>query len=219
MTTHILEILKANAHLILTRQDVHELLEHLKKDQPVLVEEVVPNILSLGIVENVLKNLLQERVPIRNLSTIMETLADYGSMTKDSFTLTEYVRQSLSEIIVKPYLDSNNVLHAITLGPEVEELLSRSLQELQKANIPSGSEKVALPPEILEKIYTKLSQEVEQMIEKGFQSILVTPPDLRGYFRRIVVNVLPSLIILSYGEIPAYVQIDSVGRVRLTDDS
>jgi len=219
LTTHILEVLKSNASLILSRQDVHELLENLKKDQPALIDEVVPNLLSLGMVEKVLKNLLKERVPIRNLATILETLADYGPLTKDASELTEYTRQAIADILINPYVDEEDILKAITLGPEVEQFFNAALNEIRSAQVQSDLRQMALPPEVLKTLYTELGAEIEKLINNGYQAIIIVSPAYRSYFRRIVESVFPNLIVLSYAEIPARFQIESVGTLRFNDDS
>ncbi len=218
LTTHILEVLKGNAHLILSRQDVQNLLENLKKDQAVLVEELVPGILSLGTVEKVLQNLLRERISIRNLATILETLADWGTMTKDTEVLTEYVRQALSETIVQPYVDDEGVIRAITLSPAVEQYFSNAIQEMRKSGFHGVSDQAVLPPDMLKHLYTELAVEVDKLVQTGFQPIIVTSPLIRHFFRRMVESVFPNLIVISYGEVPSRFQIEAAGSVRFEND-
>lgn len=214
LTTHLLEVLKSNAHQILGRQEVQDLLENLKKEQPALVEELVPNLISLGVVEKVLQNLLRERVSIRNLSTILETLADYAPMVKDANILTEYARQALSETIVQPFLDDVGKLRAITLDPSIEQEFMNSIQELHQSGSQLGLDQPVLQPEIVQKFYTGLATEVEKAMVDGCPSILVTSPGIRYYVRKIIESVFPNMVVLSYGEIPARVQIECLGNVR-----
>ena len=218
LTTHLLEVLKTNAFRLLGRQEVHNLLENLKKEQPALVEELVPNLLPLGVVERILQNLLKERVSIRNLSTILESMADHALITKESDILTEYVRQSLSETIVQPYLTKAGTIQALTVDPDVERLLNSAVQELKKAGAPVGDGAV-FPPEMLQKFYSGLAVEVENVVQKGHQPVIVTSPLQRTIIRRLVETVFPNLVVLSYGEIPARVQIESIGTVRFNDGS
>ena len=218
LTTHLLEVLKTNAFRLLGRQEVHNLLENLKKEQPALVEELVPNLLPLGVVERILQNLLKERVSIRNLSTILESMADHALITKESDILTEYVRQSLSETIVQPYLTKAGTIQALTVDPDVESLLNSAVQELKKAGAPVGDGAV-FPPEMLQKFYSGLAVEVENVVQKGHQPVIVTSPLQRTIIRRLVETVFPNLVVLSYGEIPARVQIESIGTVRFNDGS
>jgi flagellar biosynthesis protein FlhA len=214
LTTHLLEVLKSNAHQILGRQEVQNLLDNLKKEQPALIEDLVPNMFPLGTVEKVLQNLLQERVSIRSLTTILETMADYGPMTKDPDILTEYARQAISETIVQPYLNESGMLQAITLDPVVEKIIMKAIQEFQQAGGIQSLGSPALPPEVVQQLYTGLASVVEKCVQKGQQPIIVTPPGVRLYFRKLVESVFPNLIILSYGELPSRVQIESIGSVR-----
>ncbi len=217
LTTHLLEVLKSNAYQILGRQEVQNLLDNLKKQQPALVEDLVPNLLPLGAVEKVLQNLLKEKVSIRNLTTILETLADYASVTKDADILTEYTRQSLSETIVQPYLTDTGTIRAITLDPAVEQIFTKAIQELHKAGGVQGLEKPVLPPEIVQQLYTGLASEIEKLVKEGSQPIVVTPPGVRLYFRKLMESVFPNLTVLSFGELPSRVQIESIGSVRFSD--
>jgi flagellar biosynthesis protein FlhA len=217
LTTHLLEVLKSNAYQILGRQEVQNLLDNLKKQQPALVEDLVPNLLTLGTVEKVLQNLLKEKVSIRNLTTILETLADYASVTKDADILTEYTRQDLSETIVQPYLTDTGTIRAITLDPAVEQIFTKAIQELQQAGGVQGLERPVLPPEIVQQLYTGLASEIEKLVKDGSQPIVVTPPGVRLYFRKLMESVFPNLTVLSFGELPSRVQIESIGSVRFSD--
>ena len=219
LTTHLLEVLKSNAHQLLGRQEVQNLLDNLKKEQPALVDELIPNLLSLGVIEKVLQNLLQERVSIRNLSTILETLADYASLTKDADILTEYARQSLSETIVQPYLTDSGMIRAVTLDPSIEQVFKNTIQEVQQVSGVQTLDRLSLPPEVVQQLYTGLASEVEKLIKEGLQPIVVTPPGVRMFFRKIVEAVFPNLVVLSYGELPSRVQIESIGTVRFSDAS
>ena len=219
LTTHLLEVLKSNAHQILGRQEVQNLLDTLKKEQPALVEELVPGLLPLGVVEKVLQNLLRERVSIRNLSTILETLADYALLTKDADILTEYARQAVSETIVQPYLNESGTIQGITLDPSVEQIFTSSIQELQQSGGIQGLDQLILPPEVMQQLFTGLAAEVEKLVKEGRQPIIITPPGIRLFFRKTVETVFPNLIILSYGELPSRVQVESIGTVRFSDAS
>ena len=217
LTTHLLEMLKSNAYQILGRQEVQNLLDNLKKQQPALIEDLVPNLLPLGAVEKVLQNLLRERVSIRNLSTILETLADYATLTKDADILTEYTRQALSETIVQPYLTDTGTIRAITLDPAVEQIFTKAIQELQHAAGVQGLGMPVLPPEIVQQLYTGLASEIEKLVKEGSQPIVVTPPGVRLYFRKLMESVFPNLTVLSFGELPSRVQIESIGSVRFSN--
>jgi len=218
LTTHLLEVIKSNAHKLLGRQEVNNLLENLKKDQPVLVEELVPNLLSLGVVERVLQNLLKERVSIRNLTIILEILADYATMTKDSDLLTEYVRQSLGDIIIKPYLNEAGVLQAITIDTGIEQLFISAVQEIAKSNAATRIDQAVIPPELLQKFYSELQNQIEKVLGVGIQPVLITSPGIRLYVRRLTESNFPNLIVISYAEIPSDVEIESIGSVRIANE-
>ena len=219
IATHLSEVLQKHADMILTRQDVQNLIDTFKKEQPALVEELVPNVLSLGTIERVLKNLLSERIPIRDLSTILETLSDNAAMTKDPDLLTEYVRQSLSRTIAGRYQDMEGKINALTLDPELEQVLTSAVSEARKngvANI-SGLGFV-LPTPTLQSLLTGLSREIEKVSQSGNQPILITSPTIRLYLRKLVEPVFKDLVILSFAEIPADLQIQSLGNVRLNNE-
>ena len=219
LTTHLLEVIKSNAHKLIGRQEVNNLLENLKKEQPVLVEELVPNLLSLGVVERVLQNLLKERVSIRNLFAILEILSDYAVMTKDSDLLTEYVRQSMGEIITKPYLNDAGVLQAITLDTGIEQLFISAVQEIAKSGASGRIDQAVIPPELLQKFYMELQSQIEKVLGVGIQPIMITSPGIRLYLRRLTETSFPNLIVISFAEIPPAVEIESIGSVRITDES
>src|SRR5581483_7650373 len=124
LATHLTEVIKSHAHELLTRQEVKNLIENLKARVPALIEEVIPTQVKPGELQRVMQNLLRERVPVRDLETIVETLGDYSTRTKDLEVLTEYVRNSLARTICKQYVDENDKLHCLTLDPALEELIN-----------------------------------------------------------------------------------------------
>ena len=215
LTTHILEVLKANAYQVLGRQEVQDLLDNMKKDQPALIEGLVPGLLQLGQVEKVLQNLLKERVSIRSLSTILEALSDTAAAVKDPDILTEYVRQSLGEAIIQPYLSDNSTIRAMTLDANIEQAIANAVQEMHQSGDQMGLRQPILPPDMLQGIYTALTKHIEELVKTGYQPIVVTSPGIRLYFKKIVEAAFPNLIVLSYGEIPARINIESIGSVRI----
>lgn len=217
LTTHLLEVLKSNAHQILGRQDVQNLLDNMKNDQPALVEGLVPTLLPLGTIEKVLQNLLKERVSIRNLITILESLSEYSAMVKDPDVLTEYVRMSLGETVVQPYVNESNAIRAITLSPNIEQLITESVQQMQQNGEQHGMNQLTLQPALMQKIYDALSKEIEKMIVAGFQPVIVSSPGIRFYFKKLVESAFPNLVVLSYSEIPAKINIESLGSLRITN--
>lgn len=208
LATHLTEIIKSHAHEILGRQDVKKLLDNVKESNPAVVDELVPDLLNLGEIQKVLANLLREKVSIRDMVTILETLADQARATKDVDVLTEYVRQALSRQITKQYSRDGQVA-VITLAPELEQQLRESLQQTDHGSY------IALDPVSAQRFYTNLQNTVNQQYQRGVQPVLLAPPLLRIYIRRIVERVLPDLPILSYNELEGNVQIQAVGTVTI----
>jgi len=214
--THLAEVLKSNADLVLTRQDIHELIQNLKKEQSALVDEVIPNVVNMGTIERVLKNLLSERVSIRDLATILVTIADNIGMIKDVDLLTEYVRQTLGRSIVAQYVDGDGKINALTLSQQLEKTLNNAISEAKKAGIMNTQGLgFALSTEVLQRILSILSENINKLEEEGQQSIIIVSPTLRPYIRKLVEPIFKSLVILSFAEIPAQVEIQSLGTVEL----
>ncbi|MCJ7507517.1 MAG: flagellar biosynthesis protein FlhA [candidate division Zixibacteria bacterium] len=211
LATQLTEVIKGHSHEILSRQDVQNILDNLKKDYPAVVGDVVPQILPLGTVQKVLQNLLKERVPIRDMVTILETLADYGNMTKEAEVLAEYVRFALARSISQAYVNSENNIAVFTLDPQVEQLLAESAQTT-KLGI-----NVVMQPEMAQKIIKKVSAQVDSMITKGHQPIALVSPNVRLVFRRFIESSLPNLAVLSYNEIAPNLEVYSLGVVSLED--
>ncbi len=209
IATHVTEIIRTNLHEILTRQDVQNLVNNVRETQPVLVDELIPKLLSIGEVQKVLSNLLSEGVSIRDLVTILETLADYGVVTRDTDMLTEYVRQSLKRSISSKYFEvgRNNVV--ITLDPELEQQIMGSVQQSEQGSY------LALDPNVAKKIFDNLNTEVNKLIGMGIQPIILTSPIVRAYFKKLIEQVSPDLIVLSYNEIDPGAEIQSIGMVSI----
>jgi flagellar biosynthesis protein FlhA len=195
LATHLTEIINAHAHELLGRQEVSGLIETVRKTSPVVVEELIPNLLTMGDIQKVLRNLLKERVPVRNLETILETLADYARRTKDTILLTEYVRQALARTICQEYADEEGRIYAATLDPRLEQRLSDSLRETE------GVAFVALDPVTVQKILAATTAESKRMVNEGRQPIIVCSPRVRPYFKQLVQSSLPGLVVLSFADI------------------
>lgn len=209
LATHLTEFLKQNAAEILSRQDVKSLLDNLKKEHPAVVEEVVPGMLSLAELHRVLANLIKERVPIRDLITIMETLGDWAPMTKDTDLLTEYVRQRLAPQIGQQYGDDEGKIYCVTLDPQVEDIISTAIKPGEHGNY------MAIDPALVQTIIRSLAGCLEKSGMAGKQVVLLTSPVIRTTMRKLAERVSPSLPVLSYQEIPPYIQIESVGMVKM----
>lgn len=209
LATHLMETLKRHAHEILSRQDTQTLMDNMKKENPTLVEELIPNAMSVGAVQKVLQNLLRERVPIRDLVTILEALSDFASHTKDLNTLTEYVRQNLNRTIYSLYKDSEGKVTAITLAPEVEKTIIDVIQ----SSVSKGSP-LALPPRFIEGITSSLKEQIDKMSSEGLQPLMICSPTVRQYFKRVVEPVFPNLMVISYAELPQTAEIVSFGTIQ-----
>jgi len=195
LATHLTETIQARAHELLGRQEVNNLVENIKQTASVVVEELIPNILTMGDIQKVLRTLLKERVPIRNLETILETLADYARRTKDSVVLTEYVRQALARTISQEHMDEKNRITAVTLDPRLEQIISDSLKESDTGTY------VALDPMTVQKLVAATTEESKRMVNQGQQPLVVCSPRIRPYFKQLVQNSLPGLVVLSFAEI------------------
>jgi flagellar biosynthesis protein FlhA len=209
LATHITEFLKSNAADILSRQDVKGLMDNLKKEAGTLVDEVIPGLLSLAEVHRVLANLLRERIPIRDLATILEALGDWAGITKDADVLTEYVRQRLSRQIVQLFKDEEGKVFCVTLDPKVETAIRESVQTGEHGAY------LALDPQIVQGIIRNLNHIIEETAYLGKQIVVLVSPAIRAAFRRITERVAPNLPILSFNEIPNQVEVESVGMVKL----
>jgi len=210
MATHLTEVIRKHASELLGRQEVQTLLDNLRRSYPKAVEELVPNLLSLGIVQKVMQNLIRERISIRDLLTIVETLADYAVLTKDPDLLTEYVRNKLSRSIINPYIGEDGFLKLITMDPGVEDLL---LQGIQKAE--HGSY-LSIDPKIADSIIASIKQEAEKAMSKNIQPILLTSPVIRRHLKKMVEYFIPSLMVLSQSELLSDIGFKSIGKVRLS---
>jgi len=163
IATHLSEVIKSNADKIITRQNVQKLLDNVKKENEAVVNELVPNLLSLGNIEQVLKNLLKENVPIRDMLTILETLADYAGITRDVDTLTEYVRFALARTIAKKYVGEDGTVYGITLGAELERMINDIVGQTKQRNV-----NASLPPAIVATLYQDFREAIQEMNRQGF---------------------------------------------------
>ena len=210
ITTRIKETIKRNAQELLGRQEVQTLLDKFKETNPKVVEELVPNLMTLGKVQKVLQNLLREQISIRDLRTILESLADYAAKVEDTDVLTEYVRQALSRPITKKYLAKDGSLSVMTLDQKVEELITQSIQKTELSSY------LALEPTVAEKILAKIREAVEAitpMLETA--PVLLASPLVRMYLRKLTERFLPDLVVLSHSEIVPTVQIRTLRVVTL----
>lgn len=208
IATHLTEVIKERAYDLIGRQDVKLLIDNVKDEYPAVVDEVVPKLLSIGEVQKVLSNLLREQISIRDMVTILETLADYGNMTRDTDLLTEYVRQKLSGYITNKYVE-NSALNVITLDSEVEEVIMNSINKTETGSY------LSLEPNTAQRILNNTLRTVQKLTSIGEQPIILTAPIVRLYFKRLTEQLTRDLIVLSYNEIEPSVEVQSVGMVNL----
>ena len=208
IATHLTEAIKANAHELLGRQELQSILDTVSRSHPKVVEDLIPSTLPAGVVLRVFRNLLKEKVSVKNVLTILETLADYGAMTKDPDILTEYVRQALMRIISKPYIQ-DNAIRVLALDPAVDGMISHSIQHTDHGSY------LALEPEKSQKILMTLNKEVHNVGKQGLVPILLTSPVSRSYIKRLTERYMPDLVVLSHNEIPPDITIKNLGMVRV----
>lgn len=209
LATHLTEFIKTNAHEILSRQEVQNLLNHVKRDNIAVVDELTPALLSLSEIHKVLANLLKERVPIRNMVTILETLGDYASITRDTDLLTEYVRQSLGRQIVNSFLNEEGKLTVFTIDSQVENIIREGVQETEHGNY------LAIEPKKVQLIINSLNNLLEKYSLMSNQIVVLCPPVIRMYFRKLIERSYSNLPVLSYNEISSQVEIEALGTVTI----
>ncbi|MFC4775378.1 flagellar biosynthesis protein FlhA [Paenibacillus sp. GCM10023252] len=209
VATHLTEIIKRHAHELIGRQEAKALIDNVRETYPALVDDLIPSILSIGDVQKVLAKLLREKVSIRDLVTIFETLADHGHYTKDPDVLTEYVRGSLSRQITQQFSPGSDTLRVITVGPSLEKKIAESVQQSEQGSY------IALDPIATQQIYQKLSEQVTRQIQSGQQPVVLTSPTIRMYLRQIVERTMQDVPVLSYSELEPGIEVQSVGVVNL----
>ncbi|HJP83566.1 MAG TPA: flagellar biosynthesis protein FlhA, partial [Fimbriimonadaceae bacterium] len=208
ISTHLAEIVKAHAPELLSRQDVQTLIDNAKQINEAVVSELVPNVLQLGDVQKVLQHLLRERIPIRDMVTILETMADFGSRVKDPDQLGELVRAAIARTITRQYLDPENKLYCITLEPTLERRLNESV------SLTNFGSALVLDPGLQSELLSKLQQEVDSAFGRGYQAVLICSTQLRLPLRRLLEKYLPSLSVLAYNEIASRAEVEFVGAVK-----
>ncbi len=209
IATHLTEIIKEKSHELIGRQDVKMLIDNVKEEHPAVVEELIPKIMTLGEIQKVLSNLLKEQISIRDMVTILETLADYGRITHDTDLLTEYVRQRLSGYITNKYVEEGNQLAVVTLDNSVEEAIMNSITKTETGSY------LSLEPNTAQRILNNTLKAVKKLTSIGEQPIVLTAPIVRLYFKRLTEQLTGDLIVLSYNEIDPTVEVKSVEVVSM----
>ncbi|MFP5239591.1 MAG: flagellar biosynthesis protein FlhA [Acidobacteriota bacterium] len=210
ISTHLTEVFKRNLHEFLGRQEVQSLLDNLHKRAPKAVEELVPGVLNLGAVQKVLQNLVREGVSVRDMLTIVETLADYGHATKDPDQLTEYVRSRMGRSIVKPFLTSESALPIFTLAPNVETIIRDSIRRTDTGSY------MAMDPGSAQSLITNLNQHLERAMLSEGQPVLLVTPTSRPHLAQLLNRFIPTLPVISQAEIPADIKLQSIAIIGLS---
>ena len=209
IATHLTEIIRSSANELVTRQDVQHLIDTLKEDYPALVNSIIPEQVSLGTLQKVLQTLLHERVPVRDLTTILETISDYIGATKEPDVLGEYVRMSLKRQITELYRDRDGKINVFTIDPSVEQALAESVQNTKQGLM------LAVDPSMAETLLEKMSELVNDVQMAGLTPVCLCSPNIRLALHRLVETKFPGIAVLSYNEIIPDVEVVSTGMVRL----
>ncbi|MEN6312936.1 MAG: flagellar biosynthesis protein FlhA [Clostridiaceae bacterium] len=208
IATHLTEIIKKYARELIGRQDVQVLIDNVKQNYPVIVDELIPKLMSVGEVQKVLANLLKEGISIRDMVTILETLADYAPITHDTDMLTEYVRQALGRAISKKFFTEEKS-SVITLDPKLEQLIMDSLQKSDTGSY------LVLEPNVSNSVLSNLSKQVQKLMQLGQQPIVLASPVVRLYFKKLADQSIPGIVVLSYNELDPNLEIQSIGVVSI----
>jgi len=208
LATHLTEVVKGHCDELLGRQDVQTLIDSVKQDHPAVVSELVPAMLSVGDIQKVLVCLLKARVSVRDLVSIMETMSDTATFTKDPEVLAEYVRRTLSRNISRQYIQ-NNTLTCITLDPQTENQIVSGVQHSDRGSF------VNLDPGSMQQLIGSLSNEIQKLTSAGFHPVLLTSPASRLYVRKLTERIAPNLVILSFAELENQIEVQSVGMVKI----
>jgi flagellar biosynthesis protein FlhA len=210
ITTHLAETIKRYAHEILGREETKQLIDKVKETYPSIVEELVPSLLSIGQIQKVLQKLLKEKVSIRNLPVILETLADWAVFTKNPDYLTEYVRQSLSRQITQK-LTVGKMIQVITVNAQVEKMISENLQETEQGIY------LTLDPQSIQQLVLSLNETIQQVVKVGIQPIIMTSPTIRMYVKQIVERINDDIPVISFNELESDVEVQNIGVVHFQD--
>ena len=213
LVTHLTEVIKTHAYEIITREDIQKLIETTKKDSPTLVNELTPAVLTLGVVQEVVKNLLKEKISVKDFVTILETLIDHAATTKDPEALTEFVRQRLCRTLCGQYQSESNKLSTISFEPGLEQEIINSVHDMGNKSV------LALEPNYAQRVIDAIVETFRNVSVTGNSAVLLTSSSLRNHIRKLTETAIPYLPVLSYKEIAPGVQIESLGIVSLTNEN
>ncbi len=208
MITHLSEIIRKHCHEILTRQDVKTMVENIKKTNPTIVEDLIPNVIPYGYLQKVLAMLLSESIPIRDMETILEALGDHASAMKDIDIMVEYVRQALKRTVTRRFAEAGS-LRVITIDPRIEDMIVASVKKSDQGSY------LSMDPDTIQKIVAKTTDEVNKIKDVIPTVIVLTSPIVRVYYKKMIDQFIPGLTVLSYSEIDGTTQIQSVGNIVL----
>ena len=214
IATHLMEVLKANAWKLFDRQETQRMLDHLKETHSAVVEGLVPDLLPLGIVTQVLKNLLKEKIPVRNLVIILETLADYAAVTKDADILTEYVRISMADTITNVFKNGKSDIAVTTFDSRLED----QIMEIIKAG-KGNSRNLGLTPEQVNTLFKSIGGNIEKMVLDNRRPAILVSPQIRRYVRSFIEPVLPDVSVLSFSELTSETELNTVGSINYPNES
>ncbi len=215
LATHLTEVIRRHADELLTRQQTHKLLEALKEKSPKAVEDVIPDVVNVGDLQRVLQGLLRERVPIRDLEAILESLGEWGRRTKDTDILTEYARHTLARTICQMYKDDHNVIRVVTLDPKIEDLINAHLERNDRGGY------LSLPPGTQARLVAAIRGRVEQsMPQAGGQMVVVLcSPQVRMWVRKLIEPTMAQIPVLAFNEVVRGIEVQSLGLVEMADEA
>lgn len=208
MITHWSEIMKRYAYELLSRQDVNTMLENVKKTNPIVVDDIIPKVISVGYLQKILSNLLKEGIPIRDLETILETIGDHANVLKDMDIVTEYVRQSLKRTITHRFAEANS-LRVITLDTQIEDMIVSSVKKSDQGSY------LAMAPDMIQRIVAASNREIDKIKDVIPTVIILTSPVVRIYYKKLTEQFIPNITVLSYSEIDSTAQIQAIGNISL----
>jgi flagellar biosynthesis protein FlhA len=212
LITHLKETIKQYSFELLGRQEVKTIVDNISEEYSVVVSELIPDMMTLGDVQKILQNLLKESVPIVDMVTILETLADYAGSIKDSELLTEYVRSALKRTITSQYVNHEGILEVVTIHPGIEELINNNIQKSFQGSFP------ALPPDVTTQVFASLGQLRDQLMMQGIHPVVLSAPRIRYAFRNMISLNYPHIPVLSLNEVPSDTEIEAVGMVKIDEN-
>jgi len=209
LITNLMEVLRSNAYEIVGRQEVQVLIDNLRPSYPAVVDELLPNLMTLGEIQLVLQNLLRERIPIKDMVTVLEALANTARASKDIDVLTENVRIALGASICQQFQSDRNVLSVVTLDPGLERVIAESVQATPRGHA------YGVEPNLLQRLYAQITQTMQKIVPKVRYPVLLCSPQVRLHVRRLTERVAPQLVVLSYHEVPQQFKVQSLGMIEV----